>query len=469
MIFPAPTSLIPVQIALTRFLETNGLGAVFTNYPFWYLGTTPFRFLTGPVLPLVLLMLHRFLPNFSLFELMFFVMGFSWVFGSIGLYKFIEALGAERKTAFLCSFFYFFGPFVPFLFRFSNGLYFCAFAFLPWIFLLYLKFLQRETKRTRGSLIALISFVLLIDTLILPSLILGMVCLFLAKTGWHGLEEKIKKTFFLLILSILIVTLWYTLAYWLAILGTPSWAGKGLSGLISWLLQILPTTLAFILAIFSVKVFKEKNLTRDFLFYWLFVFGFLTLIRFLSDIDFWMDWTAYALELQLGLGLGLGLLLRRFSKITFSVAFLAIYFFIFIFIFNTFVLKTMQKEIKQTVEYQIGEELARVVRPDEKVFLSGTTVFWLNVFFDVNQVRGGQDQVAVDQNWRKAVWEIRQGENPSKALQWLQKLKISYLVVHTDESREFYHDFVHPEIFDETSSLEKIYDVAGDRIYRVLE
>ncbi|MCL5095293.1 MAG: hypothetical protein M1575_00975, partial [Patescibacteria group bacterium] len=171
MIFPAQTSLIPVQIALTRFLETNGLGAVFTNYPFWYLGTIPFRFLTGPVLPLLLLTLHRFLPNFSLFELMFFVMGFAWLFGSIGFYKFIKALGLESKTAFLAAIFFFFGPFVPFLFRFSDGLYFFAFAFLPWIFLLYLKFLQRETKRIRVFLIILISFVLLIDTLILPSLI----------------------------------------------------------------------------------------------------------------------------------------------------------------------------------------------------------------------------------------------------------------------------------------------------------
>ncbi|MCL5095696.1 MAG: energy-coupling factor transporter transmembrane protein EcfT, partial [Patescibacteria group bacterium] len=339
----------------------------------------------------------------------------------------------------------------------------------PWIFLLYLKFLQRETKRIRVFLIILISFVLLIDTLILPSLIFGMVCLFLAKTGWQGIKEKIKKTSLLLFLSIMIATLWYTPIYWLAILGTPSWAGKGLSGLIFWILQILPTTLAFILAIFSVKVFKEKNLPRDFLFYWLFVFGFLTLTRFLSDIDFWLDWTAYTMELQLGISLGLSLLLRRFFKNTFSVAFLAIYFFIFLFIFNTFVLKTMQKDIKKTVEYQIGEELTRIVGPNERAFLSGTTVFWLNAFFDINQVRGGQDQVVVDQNWRKAAWKIRQGQNPSKISQWLRKLKINYLVVHTENSREYYHDFVHPEIFDKISSLEKIYDVAGDRIYRVLE
>ena len=73
----------------------------------------------------------------------------------------------------------------------------------------------------------------------------------------------------------------------------------------------------------------------------------------------------------------------------------------------------------------------------------------------------------MDQNWRKAVWEIRQGTDAEKSIEWLRKLDVSYLVVHTEESGEYYHDFVYPEKFEETSGLKKIYEESGDRIYKV--
>ena len=51
--FPTQTSLIPIGVALARFLGERGLTAFSSNYPYWYLGTTPFRFLTGPVVPIL--------------------------------------------------------------------------------------------------------------------------------------------------------------------------------------------------------------------------------------------------------------------------------------------------------------------------------------------------------------------------------------------------------------------------------
>ena len=49
--FPAQLSFIPVTVALTRFIEANGFVG---TYPYWYLGTTPVKYLTGPVVPGVL-------------------------------------------------------------------------------------------------------------------------------------------------------------------------------------------------------------------------------------------------------------------------------------------------------------------------------------------------------------------------------------------------------------------------------
>ncbi len=432
-------------------------------------------------------------------------------------------MSKEKGIAILAAFFYVFGPIVPLLFRFSDGLYLIAFSFLPFILLLYSKFLQPQ-KRGRGVLLCLlIAFVILIDSLILPTLFLGMAAIFLAQVGWKRAEEKIKQSFLVLSFAFLVATLWYTPGYWLTLLGAPSLAGKGLAGVIFQLGKLLPIVLAFGIAIFSVRFFKKKNLLRDFCFYWLFIFGFLTLLRFLSDPDFWMDWTAYSLELQFGVAIAMGILLgkkaedrrqrtegglqkaedrgrmvgNRFSVFGHqylssifcfpSSILFALYFLLFAFIFNRYLLGTLQRDISQTVEYRVGRQLSEIAKDGDRVFLSGTTAFWLNSLdfcpdhgktrktirkdteecVEVAQVRGGVDQAAVDQEWRKAVWEIREGAEVEKSIEWLKSLDVSYLVVHTEDSEEFYHDFKYPEKFEGVEGFEKVYDEQGDIIYRV--
>lgn len=474
MIYPAQTSLIPVQVALARFLETSGFTAVLGNYPYWYLGTTPFRYLTGPILPSVLFGLHKVLPFLSLFEIMLGLVGIVWVVGGIGVYLLVNSLNsAEQNTekhgiAILAALFYLLGPMVPFLFRFADGLYLIAFSFLPYVFLNYLKLLEspKLLKKVAGVLVILIAFLILIDSLILPTMILGMAAIFLAEVGWKKAEEKLKRSLWLMAYGLLLATLWYTPGYWLTLLGAPSLGGVGVLGVIGWLGKILPAALALMMAVFSIKFFKKRNSLRDFCFYWLFIFGFLSLLRFLSDPDFWLDWTAYGIELQLGLAIFGSLVVKRLGKLIGLMGLIGLIG-IWVVMTNKYVLSTFQRDINQSVEYRIGRQLSKIAKPDERVFLSGTTAFWLNAFFDLPQVRGGKDQAAVDPNWRKAVWEIRQGTDVEKSIEWLRKLEVSYLVVHTVESGEFYHDFVHPEKFEEVEGLKKIDDEDGDRIYRV--
>lgn len=494
--YPAQTSLIPVQVALVRFIEQGG--SILANYPYWYLGTTPFRYLTGPILPSVLAVLHRLLPNFSLFEIMFGVIGISWVVGGIGVFLLTQALidadsdADKRGIATLAALFYLFGPIVPFLFRFSDGLYLMSFSFLPLTLLMYLRLLRRWERKTAILCIILIIFIILLDSLIIPTLVLGMAAIFLAQVGWKKTEEKVKQTLLVLSCSFLVATLWYTPGYWLTLLGAPSLGGVGVVRVIGWLGKLLPSALAIGIAIFSVKFFKKKNLLRDFCFYWLFIFGFLTLLRFLSDPDFWLDWSAYGTELQMGIGIGLGMILnsllatlkhrtalpateaQKFSVFQrfFSVSVILLFLFgIWLLVFNKYVLETLQPDISKTVEYRIGKQLSEIAKPQERVFLSGSTAFWLNAFsasWRIPQVRGGVDQGSVDPNWRRAVWEIREGSDPDKSIKWLKELDVSYLVVHTEESKEYYHDFYYPEKFERVPGLKKIYEEEGDRIYQVL-
>lgn len=490
MFYPAQTSMMPVNVALARFLETNDLGAIFSNYPYWYLGSTPFRFLTGPVLPLLLSVTHRLLPNLSLFEIFFFLVGLGFLLGGAGVYLLVSELSGQKKPALLAAFFYLFGPIIPLLFPFADGVYLLAFSTLPFILFCYLKFLKKPELKLKIFLVALISLILLIDTLIIPSLFLGMMAIFLAQVGWKKAEAKLKKSLWLIAYGLLLATLWYTPGYWWTLLTAPSFGGKGLGQVILWLGKLMPVALALILAVFSARFFKKRDLLRDFCFFWLFIFGFLTLMRFLSDWDFWQDWSSYAIELQMGLAIFGGMMLGRWMihanekrmKIMLIYANVLMVFIIWLFIFNKYTLGTLQKDITQTVEYRVGKWLSENAKSDEypvksdetsdhgaSVFLSGTTAFWFNAFFDIPQVRGGKDQASVDPNWREATWEIREGVAMENTERWLKTLKVTYVAVHTEDSKEFYHDFRVPEKFEAAKGLKKVFSDPDSTIYRVEE
>jgi hypothetical protein len=553
--FPAQSSLIPSQIALVRFWEMGG--NIFGNYPYWYLGTTPYHNLTGPFIPALLALIHKLLPDFSLFAIMFAMIGVFWLVGGVGVYFLISELRIIHSTsagqandelriktinpvALSATFFYLFGAIVPFLFRFTDGIYLIAFSFLPFTLLRYLKFIRKGDGRqttdntrlqapsaqadggqglqkteNRGLkirkneilLIGLIAFVILLNSLIIPALIIGMVSLLLAQGDWDHIERKIKQSCWLLIFGVLLATLWYTPGYWFTLLGAPSLAGEDLFKVIASLGKLVPVALALSAAVFSVRIFKRREILRDFAFYWFFIFGFLSFLRFLSDPDFWLDWTAYGMEIQFGMAIILALILGKIegrrqrvadrllktedrgqitenrlsvfsfhhpsSVFCFRFSFLAVYFLIFVFIFNKYVLGTLQKDITSTVEYKISKQLESIAnsstssRQAQRVLLSGSTVFWLNAFVDVPQVRGGVDQASKDGSWRASVWEIREGEDPQKSLEALKKLKVKYLVVHTIDSLEYYHDFKYPYKFENLVGLEKIFEEDGDVIYRI--
>ena len=468
--YPAQTSFIPVQVALARFLESQGWRAVFVNYPYWYLGTTPFRYLTGPILPTLLVSLHRFLPGLTLFEILLGLICITFPFGATGVYLLVKEMKGGRFSALLAAIFYFFGPVIPLLFRFSDGIYLIALSFLPYILIFYLRFLKQWQRKTAIYLTLSITGLVLLDTTIIPSLIFAMTAVFLAKTGWKNVEEKLKRSLWLIVYSVLLATIWYTPGYWLTLLTAPSLAGKTLLSVAISLPRLLAIALAFFLAIFSTRFFKKKNLFRDFCFFWLFIFGFLTLARFMADPDFWLDWSAYGIELQMGIGMGLSLILSRIKEKTrrtfMSMVLISLLIVSWLFLVKNNVIDTFQKEISQSIEYRIGKKLAEIIKPGEKVFLSGTTVFWLNTFFDIPQVRGGEDKAAVHPIWDKAAWEIREGTKVELSEEWLRELGVKYLVVHDQTSKEFYHDFAYPEKFEQ-GNFQKLYQDNGDRIYQL--
>src|SRR4030042_4004435 len=457
--YPAQTSLIPIHIALARFLENEGIQAIFSNYPYWYLGTTPFRFLTGPIMPGLLVLLHKALPFLNLFEIFYFILIASFLIGGVGVFIFIKSLidtntatkitnGKKEqfgnRLALLSALLFMFFPIALLLFSFSDGVHIIAFNLLPLVLWQYTRLLKKQRNlKNELFLIITITFVILTDTLMINTLVMGMLITLFSIKGWQRIEANIKYSLKILIFALLLATWWYTPAYWWQILVAPSFSGKPLFAVIGQLAKLFPVVLALFLALFSGKLIKLKQPAVKFCFSWLFVFGFLTLMRFIADPDFWLDWTAYSIELQFGFSIFGGLLINKWfcldkyqklkiknkndiskiKSILSLVCIFAFYFLIFTIVFKTYVLDYMRRNIEDSVEYKIGKKLSEVIKEDQKVFLSGTTVFWLNAFFDIRQVRGGNDRVSVNSDWRKAAWEIREGLDVQKSLKWLKELR----------------------------------------------
>jgi hypothetical protein len=466
-VYPAQTSLIPTQIALARFWETGG--NILGHYPYWYFGTTPYQYLTGPLVPGGLSLLHNLLPFLSLFDLMWWFIGVSWVWGAVGVGLLATALGTAgfKKTALVAAGAFGFGALAPIFFPFSNGLSYIAFSWLPWVWLSYLKYLRFPSWKRAIQTVGLLIVFWLLSTDQTTSLLVGFLAIMAAETDWRQPEAKIKQLGTLLLSAFLIVSCWYTLGYWLTIVRSPSFAGRPLFQVFFDLIKLIPVFLAFSLAIRSSRNKEKPNKLANFTFYWLVVFGSLTLIRFLSDPDFWQDWFGYHLELQLGLAL---LIANWWPKVShWSSRALAIsgYILLFVLVFNRHILGKLQQNLSDSVEYRISKQLMETAKPGQTVLLSGSTVFWLNAFSDIAQVRGGNDRTSIDRDWRGLVWEAREGEDPALAYQLFLKKGVDFIVVHTAGSDEYYHDFRFPDKWEKAVGFTKVWEGRGDRIYQV--
>ena len=181
--FPAQTSFIPVSIALARYLEQGG--SIGDNYPYWYLGTTPYRYLTGPVIPWLLTTLHKIFPLLSLFDLMFFLIAAFFLLGGVGWYCLVKSFQQKEKqlppkTAWLAAFFYLAGWLVPCLFPFSDGQHLIALSLLPYFLLTYRYFLRQPGFFTAGAAVGLGALILLVDSTATASIIVGLTAVFLS-------------------------------------------------------------------------------------------------------------------------------------------------------------------------------------------------------------------------------------------------------------------------------------------------
>jgi hypothetical protein len=197
-----------------------------------------------------------------------------------------------------------------------------------------------------------------------------------------------------------------------------------------------------------------------------------------------MDWTGFIPELQLGgifllAAYGGRFLQKQFlGYIAVIIVFcMIISLFILTELFDPSLLTGKSNDKMQRYQSMITSMLLRHVPGKERVFLSGSAVFWINVNTDILQVRGDNDTASTHPWWAHGAYQIREGDNAQLSQAWLRILGASYLLVHGSNSEDPFHDFKHVGKFSSARDsgftlIEKqddnyLYKVKGAYIARV--
>jgi hypothetical protein len=465
-------SLIPTVLSLSDFFRRN-----FPHidwYPYWYLGN-PFRYLIGPVVPFLLAIAHSIVPFASLYSLYILLIIISLICGGLGIYVFLAQEKRSQLVGIVSGILYVVLPINWAMLHFQDGLKIVAFAVVPYVFIIYDSWVHVLIKRKLSwirtfLLIFLISFCLLISIELLLVLVIGASVLLMGEVRskkhivWG---EIVIRTVFVFSSSLCLVTFWYTPSFWWVLLSDPSFGGVPLWHLFLNILGLSFQFLPLVLAVLVVKwrAWKVKGIDA-FGFYFLVSFVVLTVIRFVSNPAFVIDWIGFGTELQFATALMGGIV---FSQIYRKLRTRHVYLLGAIFFLCIGISVYLSKDV---IFYSTSDYYSSIVRlvslPNidfsRRFFLSGSPVFWINQYLPIQQVRGGNDTVSLHPTWAEGAYQIREGESSALAEDWLDIFASQYVLINKDNSQEMFHDFKHIEKFQD---FEKIGDLSGNSVYNV--
>jgi len=227
--FPPETSLIPVTIALARFVEANGLTSMFGWYPHWYLGV-PFQYLTGPIIPLLQVIFHKIFPALSLFEITYALLFLSYLASILGWGMLAKKISGKRFIGIVVGVLLVILPwrlYSALALREASGV--MAENLLPYVFIAFWYFYKNRGRRYAIYSILALSTLLLISTSAFTVFLVGISGLILSSSYKMMRAKKIsvnfKPTLLTILVSLFVVTLWYGLGYWITVIANPSIGG----------------------------------------------------------------------------------------------------------------------------------------------------------------------------------------------------------------------------------------------------
>jgi hypothetical protein len=479
--YPAETSLVPATVSLLRFFETRGLAAFGQSYPYWYAGTTPYKYLIGPVVPIfthILRLIPR-LSGVSLFTIMIYIIIFCFLLSAVG-WGILMYQVSKTKSTFLagcCILVFLLFPWRLFsALTLEEASFTLARFFLPFALLSFWALLVKKTTIKYILTAVTISFLLLINTSILPIVLVGLVSLSSAYSYKKGkiksFFKNLKLVIYLTAASVVLVSLWYTPDYWITILFNPSIGGISTIRVFAKIFEFARSVLPIVAALFAVRLFSRLKSKLDiFISVWLGTFAIITIYRFLADPDFWMDWTAWFSEIEVGMiFLFCRLVQDSISQksLTLKKALVILLLFLtpLLLCVRVYIALGRPKILSRETPSFISM-LSEVEKQasTKRVFLSGSSVFWADAFYDIYQLRGGRDQVATDADWARAAWVFRESRNLEEIKSWLDKCDISYVLVNGEKSSDYYHDFKNSDLWGSLGS--EVIKRDGDILYQI--
>lgn len=462
------TSLVPSVVQLIRYWVEEA--PHFGNFPFWYLGSVPYQYLIGPVIPWIVSRVHAFYPESNLAFIYIWLVYVVWFLGGgVGVWVLARMLGMGAKLRVLVEVVFLMFPLQLLLFAIGNGLYHIATVLMIWGLICIYKALESQKSwwfLISSLLVCAVLWVHLASVVALFVGALALVFLFRRNTWSEGVFQLI----IVFLLGFALSTLWYGWGFYVVLLKNPSFGGRSLFSVSSWLFQLVQMVLPLILAVFVVLKRSEKiSLVMRFVL----IFGssFLTLscIRLVSDVDYWMDWVGYGLELQLCVALMMPKLLLRIAVKRYVTLIISTLLCILLFTINVYLLyfwfvrdDVQVKAYKNDVISLLS--FTQEYSKDARVFLSGSPVFWVGEELPLLiQVRGGRDEVVPTQGWAQAAYVFREGRDDVGIAAWVSKLHISYLLVQNRYSSfEYFKDFTSLVGFDQFRLVKELH---GNRLY----
>jgi hypothetical protein len=123
---------------------------------------------------------------------------------------------------------------------------------------------------------------------------------------------------------------------------------------------------------------------------------------------------------------------------------------------STWELTQPNNDIERTPEYNLAQWLMDN-NGHQRVYATGTVSFWLNVFTEIPQLRGGSDQGATNPWWIDAAIEINAGKDEELSVLWCKALNIRYIIVVYPNADTPYYDYVFPNKFEKVLQLRHTY------------
>lgn len=486
-------SVEPVYMAVARFITQHPPYPTWN--PLWYSGY-PFRIFYTPLLPYILALIHALSP-LSIPAAYRLVTASLYLLAPVTWYALVSYLTKHRLTAIAAALAYSLLPsfvylapevrdvaqifgYAPWrllvLMLYGEGPHTCALAFTPLAALFFLRALREPNLANYLKAAFFTGLVALINFIALFGLGITLVAILISEMVIGQPSEKLKRGLISGLLTYGLCAFWFNLSFIKASFSFGT-GPQVLHNLVKiWpLLLLLFLLFGRLFTLFSGKT-KLQPLFLSLL--WLATLGLIVFSWYGLHLTIAPQPNRYVPELEMAFTLLLALAATwiydslasnkrgKVYAVLFAlslIAFLGVLSLPFLQAAHT--ITRPASGITDTFEYQVARWFADRIEKGERVYVTGNATFWLNLFSDVGQVRGGLDQSATNPWWEHAVYQINTGEDGSLAVLWAKAFNVRYILVNYPESSDPFHDYAHPEKFE--GLLESVYNQEGNKVFQV--